>query len=86
MWLTENKEIIYKTFFITGSVALFAGLGNYAYTYYKKKYTDNSIYTNILNDMNDKNDKNNKNDMNDKNNKNDMNDNKEVTEVIVNTK
>jgi hypothetical protein len=52
MWLTENKEIVYKTFFIAGSIALFMGLGNYAYTYNKKKYTDNSIYTNILNDTN----------------------------------
>ena len=43
LWLTENKEIIYKTFFVTGSLALFIGLGNYAYIYYKKTYKDNSI-------------------------------------------
>jgi hypothetical protein len=47
MLLTENKEIIYKTFFITGSLALFIGLGNYAYGYYKKTYKDNSNSTNI---------------------------------------
>jgi len=42
LWLTENKEIIYKTFFVTGSLALFIGLGNYAYVFYKKTYKDNS--------------------------------------------
>ena len=42
VWLTENKEIICKTFFVTGSLALFIGLGNYAYIYYKKTYKDNS--------------------------------------------
>lgn len=69
MWLTENKEIIYKAFFITGSVALFAGIGNYAYTYYKKKYTDNTIYTNVLNDTNILNDMNDTNDTNNTNEK-----------------
>jgi hypothetical protein len=53
MWLTENKEIIYKTFFFTGSLALFIGLGNYAYTYYKDNF--NSI-TNKKEDKEDKED------------------------------
>lgn len=53
-WLTENKEIIYKTFFVTGSLALFIGLGNYAYVYYKKtyKHNSNSINTNDVVDTN----------------------------------
>ncbi len=36
MGLSENKEIIYKTLIILGSLSLSVGIGNYMYNYYKK--------------------------------------------------
>jgi hypothetical protein len=36
MLLSENKEIIFKSLIVIGSISLSIGLGNYIYDYYKE--------------------------------------------------
>ena len=68
MMLLENKEIIYKTLIVIGSISLSIGVGNYLYNYYKnvKKYNDGLKKYNENNEDKNNEDKNNE----DKNNKN----------------